>query len=87
MGLQSRSISRSGWLLRLGFPVCIFTHEQPRSAPAASKGGLVMVGRKGSHVQLKHPTRPGRTTVPHPQRDFPLGTLKGIGKQSGVKLR
>jgi len=29
------------------------------------------VARKGSHVQFKHPTIPGRVTVPHPQRDIP----------------
>ena len=45
------------------------------------------VGRKGSHVQFKHPTKPGRVTVPHPQRDMPLGTLRNIEKQSGLRLR
>jgi predicted RNA binding protein YcfA (HicA-like mRNA interferase family) len=26
-------------------------------------------------------------TVPHPRRDIPLGTLKSIEQQAGVKLR
>ena len=45
------------------------------------------VAKKGSHLQLKHPTKPGRVTVPHPERDIPIGTLKSIERQSGIKLR
>ena len=45
------------------------------------------VAQSGSHVQLKHAERPGRTTVPHPRPDLPLGTLKSIETQSGVQLR
>jgi len=29
----------------------------------------------------------GRVTVPHPERDIPMGTLKSIERQSGLKLR
>ncbi len=49
--------------------------------------GWFEVNRVGSHVQLKHPTKPGRVTLPHPKRDLPLGTLRSIEKQSGVRLR
>jgi predicted RNA binding protein YcfA (HicA-like mRNA interferase family) len=49
--------------------------------------GWYEVARRGSHLQLKHPHKPGRVTVPHPQRDIPPGTLRSIEKQSGVKLR
>jgi predicted RNA binding protein YcfA (HicA-like mRNA interferase family) len=49
--------------------------------------GWKQVGQKGSHVQFKHPTKPGRVTVPHPVKDIPIGTLRSIEKQSGVKLR
>lgn len=49
--------------------------------------GWEEVAKKGSHVQLKHPTRPGKVTVPHPERDLPLGTVKSIERQSGVNLR
>ena len=44
------------------------------------------VARKGSHVQLKHPDRPGRVTVPHPTKDLPTGTLKSIERQAGLRL-
>jgi predicted RNA binding protein YcfA (HicA-like mRNA interferase family) len=49
--------------------------------------GWFEVAQKGSHVQFKHPRKPGRVTVPHPERDIPIGTLRSIEKQSGLKLR
>ncbi|MBZ9871893.1 type II toxin-antitoxin system HicA family toxin [Mesorhizobium sp. BR1-1-9] len=49
--------------------------------------GWFEVARKGSHAQFKHATKKGRVTVPHPKRDIPIGTLKSIEKQSGLKLR
>jgi predicted RNA binding protein YcfA (HicA-like mRNA interferase family) len=54
---------------------------------ALKSDGWEEVAQKGSHVQLKHPTKPGRVTVPHPKRDLPLGTLKSIERQAGIKLR
>jgi len=49
--------------------------------------GWMQVAQKGSHVQFKHPTKPGRATVPHPKKDVPIGTLRSIEKQSGLKLK
>lgn len=49
--------------------------------------GWYEVSTKGSHVQFKHDTKPGRVTVPHPKRDIPIGTLKNIEKQAALKLR
>jgi predicted RNA binding protein YcfA (HicA-like mRNA interferase family) len=54
---------------------------------ALKADGWEQVAQKGSHVQFKHPTKPGRVTVPHPQKDFPIGTLRSIEKQSGLKLK
>jgi predicted RNA binding protein YcfA (HicA-like mRNA interferase family) len=51
------------------------------------RDGWVRVAQKGSHIQFKHPTKKGRVTVPHPERDVPIGTLKSIEKQSNLKLR
>jgi predicted RNA binding protein YcfA (HicA-like mRNA interferase family) len=45
-----------------------------------------VVETKGSHRQLKHPTKPGRVTVAgHPSLDVPKGTLNSILKQAGLK--
>ncbi|WP_269724687.1 type II toxin-antitoxin system HicA family toxin [Sphingomonas sp. PAMC 26617] len=49
--------------------------------------GWAPVRQEGSHIQLRHPTRPGTVTVPHPKSDLAIGTLKSIENQSGVKLR
>jgi predicted RNA binding protein YcfA (HicA-like mRNA interferase family) len=54
---------------------------------ALTADGWKEVAKRGSHVQFKHPTKAGRVTVPHPERDIHIGTLKSIEKQSGLKLR
>jgi predicted RNA binding protein YcfA (HicA-like mRNA interferase family) len=48
--------------------------------------GWSQVRTKGSHVQLKHRTKIGLVTLPHPKKDLPIGTVKSIEKQSGVRL-
>ena len=54
---------------------------------AIKAAGWTHVATKGDHWQFKHPTLPGRVTVTHPKRDLPIGTLRSIEKQAGVKLR
>lgn len=49
--------------------------------------GWTSVGQNGSHVQFKHPSKPGRVTVPHPKKDLPIGTVRSIEKQAGIKLK
>ena len=45
-----------------------------------------LVATRGSHRQFKHPTKPGRVTVPgKPSDDLPPGLLNSILKQSGLK--
>ena len=40
----------------------------------------------GSHLQLKHPTKPGKITVPvHSNKDIAPGTLHSILKYAGLK--
>jgi predicted RNA binding protein YcfA (HicA-like mRNA interferase family) len=51
------------------------------------RDGWYAVNHVGSHKQFSHPTKKGRVTVPHPKRDIPIGTLKSIEKQAGIKLR
>jgi predicted RNA binding protein YcfA (HicA-like mRNA interferase family) len=48
--------------------------------------GWTLVRTKGSHRHFKHAGRPGIVTVPHPEKDLPIGTLKSIERQSGVTL-
>ena len=49
--------------------------------------GWRVVAQAGSHVQLKHPGRPGRVTVPHPRKDMSAGTLRSIEAQAGLRFK
>jgi predicted RNA binding protein YcfA (HicA-like mRNA interferase family) len=49
--------------------------------------GWYEVAQEGSHKQFKHGTKTGRVTVAHPVRDIPIGTLRSIEKQAGIRLR
>ncbi|NGP17370.1 type II toxin-antitoxin system HicA family toxin [Devosia aurantiaca] len=45
--------------------------------------GWFLVEVKGDHHQFKHAERPGRVTVPHPNKDIPIGTLRSVYRQAG----
>ncbi len=48
--------------------------------------GWALVVTRGSHRQLKHPSKPGRVTVAgKPSDELPAGTLNSILKQAGLK--
>lgn len=49
--------------------------------------GWKLLRVKGSHHMFGHPSKPLTIVVKHPEKDCPLGTLKKIERQSGVKLR
>lgn len=49
--------------------------------------GWYEVNVVGSHRQYKHPTKPGRVTVKHPDKDIPRKTLDSIERQSGLRFR
>lgn len=45
--------------------------------------GWIRVAVKGDHWQFKHPEKPGRVTVPHPNKDIKAGTVMSIYRQAG----
>lgn len=48
--------------------------------------GWYLHATKGSHRQYKHPTRPGRVTVPgQAGKEVAPGTLASIWKQAGIR--
>ena len=49
-------------------------------------GWYELPGRRTSHKHFKHPSKPGKVTVPMHPGDIPLETLKRIERQSGVGL-
>jgi predicted RNA binding protein YcfA (HicA-like mRNA interferase family) len=72
------------------YPVCIMIAGVRMSSREVIKqllkNGWFEVAQVGSHKQFKHASKVGRVTVPHPKRDLPVGTLKSIEKQAGIKL-
>jgi predicted RNA binding protein YcfA (HicA-like mRNA interferase family) len=46
--------------------------------------GWVWISTTGSHRHFKHPTRPGKVTLPHPVRDMHPKTVKSILKAAGL---
>jgi predicted RNA binding protein YcfA (HicA-like mRNA interferase family) len=44
--------------------------------------GWILHHVKGDHHQFKHPTIPGKVTVPYPKKDFPISTLRSIYHQA-----
>ncbi len=49
--------------------------------------GWVQVAQKGSHRQFKHPTKPGKVTVPGKMSDdLPTGTYKSILRQAALEV-
>ncbi|HLG38220.1 MAG TPA: type II toxin-antitoxin system HicA family toxin [Chitinophagaceae bacterium] len=49
------------------------------------KDGWYKKDQKGSHLQLEHPIKKGKVTVPVHSGDIPKGTLNSILKQAGLK--
>jgi predicted RNA binding protein YcfA (HicA-like mRNA interferase family) len=48
--------------------------------------GWILIDTRGSHRQFKHPTKPGRVTVPGKSSDdVAPGTLNSILKQAQIK--
>lgn len=39
----------------------------------------------GSHYYYKHPTKPGKVTIPHHNKDLKTKTINSILKQAGLK--
>jgi predicted RNA binding protein YcfA (HicA-like mRNA interferase family) len=54
---------------------------------ALERDGWLLSRVKGSHHVFRHPEKRGRVIVPHPVPDIPIGTLRSIERQSGLKLR
>lgn len=48
--------------------------------------GWYEVNVVGSHRQFKHPSKRGRVTVKHRDKDIPPKTLKSIESQSGLRF-
>ena len=50
------------------------------------KDGWIKVSQEGSHMHFKHPTKKGKVTVANHKGDVPIGTVRSIFKQAGLKI-
>lgn len=50
------------------------------------RDGWHEVAQEGSHKQFKHPTKPGRVTIVHPDRSIHPKTAKSILRQAGLSI-
>ena len=50
------------------------------------KDGWYEVNAVGDHYHFKHPTKNGKVTVTHPQKDLPIKTVKSIFEQAGIDI-
>ncbi len=66
-----------------------FANLKPKEViRALEKAGFYIHETTGSHVQLKHPQKPGRITVPcHERFDLPKHIIKSIIRQAGLTNR
>lgn len=49
------------------------------------KDGWKHIDTRGSHYQYKHPTKPGKITVPNHKGDLNIKTALSILKMAGLK--
>ena len=47
--------------------------------------GWFLVDVRGSHYQYKHPTKPGKVTIPNHRGDVPNRIVDKVLKQAGLK--
>ena len=48
------------------------------------KDGWTIKNQRGSHIQLVHPIKLGKVTVPHPKKELDPKTVKSIFKQASL---
>lgn len=48
--------------------------------------GWYEVDCRGDHHQFRHKSKTGKVTVPHPKKSIPIGTVKSIFRQAGIKI-
>jgi predicted RNA binding protein YcfA (HicA-like mRNA interferase family) len=48
------------------------------------KDGWYEVAQRGSHIQMEHPEKAGKVSVPNHKGDIPKGTLHSIFTQAGL---
>jgi predicted RNA binding protein YcfA (HicA-like mRNA interferase family) len=50
-----------------------------------AQDGWMFKRQRGSHIQLEHPIKKGKVTVPHPRKNLKPKIIQTILKQAGLK--
>ena len=61
-----------------------YERDSRRLIRLLKRDGWEPVSVKGSPHHFKHPGKPGKVTVAHPDDDIPIRTLKSIYAQAGL---
>ena len=62
------------------------TYSSRKVIQILSADGWYHAATQGDHYQFKHPTKPGKVTVPHPKKDLSKYVIQSIKKRSGLDL-
>ena len=57
--------------------------DSRRMIKQLKREGWFWVQTNGDHYQFRHPDKPGKASVPHPNKDIPISTLRNIYRQTG----
>lgn len=60
------------------------SYSSKRVIQCLQEDGWYLVYTRGDHYQFKHPAKPGKITVPHPNKDLPKKLVSLIFKQAGI---
>ena len=66
--------------------VYLSLRDERRDHPEAHRGRVASRANDGKPLALHTPRTARGHTVPHPMKDLPIGTVKSIEREAGVKL-
>ena len=60
-------------------------HSSAKAEQTIRQAGWYYVYTKGDHKHIKHPTKPGKVTIPANRKDLNIKTWNSILRQAGLK--
>lgn len=60
-------------------------HSSKAAENVVKDDGWYFDSMKGDHKHFKHPTKPGKVTIPANRKDLNIKTWNSIMKQAGLK--
>ena len=60
-------------------------HSSAEAERVIRADGWYYHSTKGDHIHFKHPTKPGKVTIPAHRKDLNIKTWNSIMRQAGLK--